>query len=127
LENPREFLFLRDYAERRRIKVWGTSRVVEGDAGLNETLRDPSYPGEMQRAVLFSVEAWAAFQAATSASTAWASSRLAPSRRISLSTSWPVGNGTIRRSIVDSLMAGYSSASWAIGELRQPRRWWILR
>jgi hypothetical protein len=58
-----------------------------------------------------------AIQAATSASTAWASIRLAPSRRISLRTSWPVGNGTIRMSVVDPLMAGYSSASWAIGEL----------
>ena len=29
-------------------------------------------------------------------------------------TSWPVGSGTMRMSVVDSLMAGYSSASWAI-------------
>jgi uncharacterized protein len=32
--------------------------VVEGDAGLIETLRDPSYPAEAERAILFSVEAW---------------------------------------------------------------------
>ena len=47
-----------DYAERRRVKVWGTARVVEGDAGLIETLRDPGYPGQVERAIVFEVEAW---------------------------------------------------------------------
>src|SRR5438067_1113296 len=42
-ENPKAFLFLMDYAHSRRIKVWGTARVVEGDAALQEKLRDPSY------------------------------------------------------------------------------------
>jgi uncharacterized protein len=57
-ENPKAFLFLMDYANRRRIKVWGTARVVEGDAALIETLRDPSYPGKVERAIVFEVEAW---------------------------------------------------------------------
>ena len=57
-ENPRAFLFLMDYAHRRRVKVWGTARVVEGDAALNERLCDPAYPGKVERAVLFAVEAW---------------------------------------------------------------------
>jgi uncharacterized protein len=57
-ENPRAFLFLMAYAERRRVKVWGTARVVEGDAGLIETLRDPTYPGPVERAIVFEVEAW---------------------------------------------------------------------
>jgi predicted pyridoxine 5'-phosphate oxidase superfamily flavin-nucleotide-binding protein len=57
-ENPRAFLFLMDYAERRRIKVWGTARVVEGDPGLIETVRDPSYPGKVERVIAFEVEAW---------------------------------------------------------------------
>src|SRR3954447_12837433 len=48
---------------------------------------------------------------------AWTSRRRAPSLRRSVSTSWPVGRGTMRMSVVDSLMAGYSSASWAIGVL----------
>ncbi len=30
-ENPKAHLFLIDYAQRRRMKVWGTARVVEGD------------------------------------------------------------------------------------------------
>jgi predicted pyridoxine 5'-phosphate oxidase superfamily flavin-nucleotide-binding protein len=57
-ENPRAFLFLMDYAERRRVKVWGTARVVEGDADLIESLQDPSYPGKVERAIVFEVEAW---------------------------------------------------------------------
>jgi predicted pyridoxine 5'-phosphate oxidase superfamily flavin-nucleotide-binding protein len=57
-ENPKSFLFLMDYANSRRVKVWGTARVVEGDADLQERLRDPEYPGEVERAILFSVEAW---------------------------------------------------------------------
>ena len=34
-ENPRAMIFLMDYANRRRVKIWGTARVVEHDAALN--------------------------------------------------------------------------------------------
>jgi predicted pyridoxine 5'-phosphate oxidase superfamily flavin-nucleotide-binding protein len=57
-ENPKAFLFLMDYANRRRLKVWGTARAVEGDAALIEKLRDPAYPGKAERAILFTVQAW---------------------------------------------------------------------
>jgi predicted pyridoxine 5'-phosphate oxidase superfamily flavin-nucleotide-binding protein len=57
-ENPKAFLFLMDYANQRRVKVWGTARVVEGDAALEERLRDPQYPGKVERVILFTVEAW---------------------------------------------------------------------
>jgi predicted pyridoxine 5'-phosphate oxidase superfamily flavin-nucleotide-binding protein len=57
-ENPKAFLFLMDYANSRRVKVWGTARVVEGDAALLEKLRDPEYPAEVERAILFTIEAW---------------------------------------------------------------------
>lgn len=57
-ENPKAFLFLMDYANQRRIKVWGAARVVEGDAALEDRLRDPAYPGKVERAILFTVEAW---------------------------------------------------------------------
>jgi predicted pyridoxine 5'-phosphate oxidase superfamily flavin-nucleotide-binding protein len=57
-ENPKAFLFLMDYARRRRVKVWGTARVVEGDAGLEAALRDPAYPAKVERAIVFAVEAW---------------------------------------------------------------------
>jgi uncharacterized protein len=57
-ENPKAFLFLMDYATQRRVKVWGTARAVEGDAGLLEKLRDTSYPGKAERVILFTVRAW---------------------------------------------------------------------
>lgn len=57
-ENPKAFLFLMDYVERRRIKIWGTARSVEGDDALIERLRDPGYRAEPERAIVFQVEAW---------------------------------------------------------------------
>jgi predicted pyridoxine 5'-phosphate oxidase superfamily flavin-nucleotide-binding protein len=57
-ENNKAMLFLMDYANQQRVKVWGTARVVEGDAALEDQLRDPQYPGKVERAILFTVEAW---------------------------------------------------------------------
>jgi predicted pyridoxine 5'-phosphate oxidase superfamily flavin-nucleotide-binding protein len=57
-ENPRAFIFLMDYANSRRVKLWGTAKVIEDDPALVEQLHDPSYPGWAERAVLFTVEAW---------------------------------------------------------------------
>jgi predicted pyridoxine 5'-phosphate oxidase superfamily flavin-nucleotide-binding protein len=56
-ENPRAFLFQMDYANRQRVKLWGTARVVE-EAGLLDRLRDPDYPGKVERAIVFTIEAW---------------------------------------------------------------------
>ncbi len=57
-ENPRAFLFLMDYAQSRRVKLWGTAKVVADDTDLLERLRDPGYPGKVERAILFTLEAW---------------------------------------------------------------------
>ncbi|MGL6074838.1 MAG: pyridoxamine 5'-phosphate oxidase family protein [Fimbriiglobus sp.] len=57
-ENPKAFLFLMDYANQRRVKVWGTASVVEHDTALFEKLRDPVYPGRVEQAILFTLEAW---------------------------------------------------------------------
>ena len=57
-ENPKAFLFLMDYANQQRVKLWGTARVVEDDAELLERLRDPDHPGKVERAIVFTVEAW---------------------------------------------------------------------
>lgn len=57
-ENPQAFIFLMDYANSQRIKLWGRARVVEGDAALEERLRDAAYPGRVERAILFTIEAW---------------------------------------------------------------------
>ena len=57
-ENDRAYLFLLDFAGRRRIKVWGRARVVEDDPDLLERLADPGYRARPERAILFTVEAW---------------------------------------------------------------------
>jgi hypothetical protein len=57
-ENPKAFVFLMDYARSRRVKLWGTAKVVEDDAGLIDRLRDPEYAGKAERAILFTVGAW---------------------------------------------------------------------
>jgi len=55
---PKAFIFLMDYANSQRVKLWGTGRVVEDDAELLDQLGDPDYPGKVERAIVFTVEAW---------------------------------------------------------------------
>ncbi len=57
-ENDGAFIFLMDYVNRRRIKIWGRARVVEDDPALLEKLSDPAYGEPAQRAFVFHVEAW---------------------------------------------------------------------
>ena len=57
-ENNKAFIFLMDYPNRRRIKVWGTAKVVEGDDELLHRLVDSGYRGRPQRAFVFHVQAW---------------------------------------------------------------------
>ncbi|MGO9600672.1 MAG: pyridoxamine 5'-phosphate oxidase family protein [Isosphaeraceae bacterium] len=57
-ENPRAFLFLMDYVRSRRVKVWGTARVVEDDPELLSRLVEPGYRARPERAIVFAVEAW---------------------------------------------------------------------
>jgi len=57
-ENPKAFIFLMDYAHSRRVKLWGSAHAVEDDPTLLDKLRDPSYPAEVERAILFTLEAW---------------------------------------------------------------------
>lgn len=57
-ENPKAFIFLMDYVHSRRIKLWGNAKVVEGDAALEERLRNQDYPGRVERVILFEIEAW---------------------------------------------------------------------
>lgn len=57
-ENPKAFLFLMDYANASRVKVWGTAKVVENDPALLDQLRDSEYPGNVERAIVFTLEAW---------------------------------------------------------------------
>ncbi len=57
-ENPKAFLFLMDYTNRARIKIWGRLQAVEDQPGLVERLAMPGYPGKVERVLLFDVDAW---------------------------------------------------------------------
>ena len=57
-ENDKAYIFLMDYANRRRIKIWGRARVVDDDPELLERLADAGYKAVPEQAVVFEVEAW---------------------------------------------------------------------
>jgi len=57
-ENPKAHLFLMDYEQRRRVKIWGEARVVEDDAQLVQKLMPEDYRARPERAILFTVAAW---------------------------------------------------------------------
>ncbi len=57
-ENPKAHLFLMDYAHRRRIKIWGNARVVEGDGQLLASLMPPGYKARGEQAIVFAISAW---------------------------------------------------------------------
>jgi len=57
-DNPKAYLFLIDYAQRRRIKIWGEARVVEGDAELTARLMPEGYKARPEQVILFTVAAW---------------------------------------------------------------------
>lgn len=57
-ENNKAFIFLMDYANRRRIKLWGTATVIEDEAKLLHQVTDSSYSGKSERVIVFAIEAW---------------------------------------------------------------------
>lgn len=57
-DNPQAHLFLMDYANRQRIKIWGTARVIEGDLALTEKLMPADYKAQAEQIIVFSVTAW---------------------------------------------------------------------
>jgi uncharacterized protein len=57
-DNAKAHLFLIDYTHKRRVKLWGEARVVEGDAGLIDRLMPKDYRARPEQAILFTVSAW---------------------------------------------------------------------
>ncbi|WP_411032071.1 pyridoxamine 5'-phosphate oxidase family protein [Spongiimicrobium sp. 3-5] len=57
-ENNRAFIFLMDYPNRTRVKLWGKAHTVEDDEKLLESLADISYKAKVERAIIFTLEAW---------------------------------------------------------------------
>jgi predicted pyridoxine 5'-phosphate oxidase superfamily flavin-nucleotide-binding protein len=57
-DNPKAFLFLIDYQNRQRVKIWGEARVVEDDPSLIKKLMADGYDARAEQAIVFSVSAW---------------------------------------------------------------------
>lgn len=57
-DNPRAFIFIMDYANRQRVKLWGTARVVEDDPDLVTRLMPEGYKARPEQAVIFTLAAW---------------------------------------------------------------------
>jgi len=57
-DNPKFHLFLIDYVNRQRVKIWGNARIVEGDDALVDRLMPPDYKAKPEQVVLLEVSAW---------------------------------------------------------------------
>ena len=57
-ENPKAHLFLIDYRQRKRVKIWGEAHVVEATAELLARLMPAGYKARPEQVLLFSVVAW---------------------------------------------------------------------
>ncbi|MCZ6886224.1 MAG: pyridoxamine 5'-phosphate oxidase family protein [Alphaproteobacteria bacterium] len=56
-ENDKAYIFLMDYPNRRRVKIWGHARVTE-DPELMARLTDADYKAVPEQAVVFEITAW---------------------------------------------------------------------
>jgi predicted pyridoxine 5'-phosphate oxidase superfamily flavin-nucleotide-binding protein len=57
-ENTKAYIFIVDYLNRRRIKLWGTARVVEDDPELLAKLMPEGYEARPEQVIVFTVAVW---------------------------------------------------------------------
>ncbi|HUN58450.1 MAG TPA: pyridoxamine 5'-phosphate oxidase family protein [Candidatus Binataceae bacterium] len=57
-ENPKAFIFLIDYRNRQRVKLWGEARVVDDDPTLIKKLKPEGYRARVEQVILFTLSAW---------------------------------------------------------------------
>ncbi len=57
-ENDQAYIFLMDYPNRRRIKIWGRAKIVEDDAELLARLMPDGYKARPERVFVFTITAW---------------------------------------------------------------------
>ena len=57
-ENPKAHLFLIDYRQRRRVKLWGEARMVEMTDELLSKLMPEGYKARPEQVLLFTISAW---------------------------------------------------------------------
>ena len=57
--NPRTSLMLMDYSNRRRLKIWGTTRIIHehDEPDLLAQLESPNYKARVERGVIINIEA----------------------------------------------------------------------
>ncbi|TAI60954.1 pyridoxamine 5'-phosphate oxidase family protein [Bradyrhizobium sp. Leo170] len=57
-ENPKAYIFVMDYAHRRRVKLWGEARVVDDDPALTQSLMPKDYRARAEQVILFKISTW---------------------------------------------------------------------
>ena len=57
-ENDQAFIFLMDYPNRRRVKIWGRAEVIADDPEVLARVHDPDYEAQPERAIRFTIDAW---------------------------------------------------------------------
>ena len=57
-ENNKVHLFLMDYPNRRRIKIWGEVSIINDDEDLINLLRDENYEVPVERVIKIKLTAW---------------------------------------------------------------------
>src|ERR1700745_1512374 len=57
-DNPKALLFLIDYAQRQRVKIGGTARVLERESELVAQLMPDGYRARPEQVIVFAVSAW---------------------------------------------------------------------
>jgi len=58
VDNPKIHLFLMDYANKQRVKIWGEAQIVESDDALVAKLMPPNYKARAEQVILLKVAAW---------------------------------------------------------------------
>lgn len=57
-ENNKVHLFLMDYPNRTRIKIWGEASVIDDDTDLIDQLKDQEYRAKIERVIKIKITAW---------------------------------------------------------------------
>ncbi len=57
-ENSKAYIFVMDYAHRRRVKMWGEARVVDDDPALLQALMPKSYRARPEQVIVLKIAAW---------------------------------------------------------------------
>ena len=57
-ENAKAYIFIIDYLNRRRIKLWGTARVVENEPEMLAKLMPEGYQARGEQVIIFEIAVW---------------------------------------------------------------------